>query len=345
MFVLCPSDAKWSGYSWNFEVYYGKDTTYTNPEIAATNLSMSESVVAYLMRDLLDKGRHVVTDNWYTSLRLGEYLLTRGTTMTGVVRADRGPPKSLAKEKLQKHQSTFARKGNSLVVKYQDKKEVNVLTTLYTADLVDKTTFYYKPLHVERYNALMGSVDKTDQLLEPYAYDKKSLAWFKKLGIHFIFRSLLNSFLAFRNTTPDYKRDFMNFIIDVCGELGAHHSPGAMDIYKKDLELIRRPLRSAATKKVKKEELLHCFIPFPQKKKQKPCRVCSNTFGLRKDTIYHCPGCPGEPGLCCNSHYMAYHGQGEPEAPKIVPRKRKAGAQGGPKPKPWEPKLGPSGSQ
>lgn len=349
VFVLCPSDAKWSRYSWNFEVYYGKDTAYITPEITSSQLSMSESVVVYLMRGLLEAGRHVVTDNWYTSLRLGEYLLTKNTTMTGVVRADRGPPKTLAAEKLQCHQSTFARKGNTLVVKYQDKKEVNVLTTHYTANLVEKTktyysgkrTFYYKPLHIERYNALMGRVDKTDQLLEPYSYEKKSLAWFKKLGIHFIFRVLLNSYLAFRNATPSYKRDFMHYILDVCGELAAQHSKGANQIWKRDQELLKSPLRKPPTKKFKKEDLMHCLIPFAQKRKQKPCRVCSREFGLRKDTTYHCPGCPGEPALCCHSHYMSYHGRMEAEAPKITPRK-KGGAKGVPKPR--EPQPGPSGT-
>lgn len=89
----------------------------------------------YLMRGLLEAGRHVVTDNWCSSLRLAEYLLTKNTTVTGVVRAGRGQPKTLAAEKLQRHQSTFTRKGNTLVVKYQDKKEVNVLTPHYTANL------------------------------------------------------------------------------------------------------------------------------------------------------------------------------------------------------------------
>ena len=180
---MCPSASNWSGYSWNFEVYYGKDSIFNSTDPDADLLTTSELVVAYLMKDLLNKGHHVVTDNWYTSLRLGNYLLKKDTTMTGVVRADRGPPKKLKDEKLIRHQSSFARKGNVLAVKYQDKKEVNVITTRYTAGLVEKsktyfdttTTFYFKPLHIEEYNNLMGSVDKSDQLLERYAFDRKSL--------------------------------------------------------------------------------------------------------------------------------------------------------------------------
>ncbi|MPC62120.1 PiggyBac transposable element-derived protein 4 [Portunus trituberculatus] len=137
---------------------------------ASIDLSMSEQEVVYLLGDLLDKGQHVVTDNWYTNLQLGRYLLTRDTLLTGVVRADRGPPKMLKNGKLARHQATFARNGNTLVVKYMDRKEVNVLTTQYTASIVEKTktffgdqtVFYNKPLHIEKYNNLMGSVDMAD---------------------------------------------------------------------------------------------------------------------------------------------------------------------------------------
>ena len=55
-------------------------------------LTTTEIIVVWLMKFLLDAGRHVVTDNWYTSLRLVRYLLSRDTMLTGVVRSDRGPP-------------------------------------------------------------------------------------------------------------------------------------------------------------------------------------------------------------------------------------------------------------
>ena len=136
VFALCPSDPGWSGYTWNFEVYYGRDSDFTVNDPSASSLSISEKIVVHLMRDLLDSGRHVVTDNWYTSLRLSDYLLTRETTLTGVVRSGRGPPKRLMAEKLDKHKSVFVRKENTLIVKYMDRKEVTVLSTRYVAGMV-----------------------------------------------------------------------------------------------------------------------------------------------------------------------------------------------------------------
>ena len=92
-FVLSPSASLWSGYSWNFEVYYGKDTDISFDDPNASHLSISEIIVCHLMKDLLDSGRQVVTDNWYTSVRLANYLLTRNTMLTGVIWAGRGPPR------------------------------------------------------------------------------------------------------------------------------------------------------------------------------------------------------------------------------------------------------------
>ena len=233
VFVLCPSGKRWDGYSWNYEIYYGK-SSFKIDDPAASHLSVSEDIVVYLMKDLLDQGRHVVTDNWYTSIRLSDYLLTRDTMLTGVVRSGRGPPKRLMEEKLEKHQSAFARKNNTLIVKYQDKKEVTVLTTKYKADMVEKsksfmgtqTIFFNKPLHIDRYNDKMGSVDLADQLLEPYVFGKKSLAWFKKLGLHFMFRTLLNAFIFYRNECQ-YRRPFLHFIQAVSKEWMSNHSGGA----------------------------------------------------------------------------------------------------------------------
>ena len=74
----------------------------------------------------------------------------------------------------------------------------------YGGDITDTK----KPVQIEMYNRSMGSVDKADQCLEPYSYDRKSRAWFKKLGIHFFERMILNAFLLYRAKNPDYKGDY-----------------------------------------------------------------------------------------------------------------------------------------
>ena len=304
VFVLCPSEPGWNGYSWNFHLYYGKDNI-PMADPGALCLSSSEKVVVYLMEHLLDEGRHVVTDNWYTSLRLSDYLQTRKTLLTGVVRDGRGPPKVIQNEKLQRHQCVFARQENTLVVKWKDKREVTVLTTKYEAGVVEKnktyfggdTVFFNKPLPVEKYTEKMGSVDLADQMLEPYDTHRKCKAWFKKLGIHFVFRCLLNSFICLRNVAH-YSEDFMNFIIAASRELLQEHNLGAASLLTME-EMQNNPPSFSVPSDV------HQFVKSEDGKRRR-CRVC---YPARKDTAWHCPGCPGSPALCSMAHYRQWHNQ------------------------------------
>lgn len=299
IFVLCPSDPNWQGFSWNFELYYGKNS-YQFDDPGAEILSKSEKIVVYMMSGLLDEGRHVVTDNWYTSLRLATYLEDRNTTITGVVRSGRGPPREISQLPLEKHQAIFARKGNVLIVRWEDKKDITVLTTKYKADMVERVrehfghqpVFYNKPLHIDKYNKMMGSVDKADQFLEPYASERKSLAWFKKLGIHFFLRIALNAYLAWKNKTNS-TAGFMPFLETVARELLLEHNPGASVFSKKE-------------EKKKATITSHHFVKWEKIGKRKRCRMC---HPVRRDTPYFCPACPEKPGLCSMKHFNEWHDQ------------------------------------
>ena len=325
IFFLCPSDPNFSGYSWTFAIYYGKDSDFDSDDPQASHLSKSEQVVVYLMRDLLCVRRHVITDNWYTSLRLAEYLLTKDTLLTGTIRADRGPPEMLRREKLQKGQAAFARKGDVLVLKYQDKKDLHLLTTKYTAGYKEYTrcyseghvSFKKKPSTVTEYNELMGSVDKADQLLQPYSPERKSLAWLKKLGIHIMHRALLNSHLVYKKQQgPDYKVDFLNFTIKVAEQMVSQHSEGAKDILQTALDENNNRQSKVCKPKISPHHLI------PSKKErgkkrapQKRCLVCfaikksqgASTKEARKDTHLYCSGCRGLPGLCSKECHQKWH--------------------------------------
>ncbi|KAK3868163.1 hypothetical protein Pcinc_026423 [Petrolisthes cinctipes] len=188
-----------------------------------------------------------------------------------------------------------------------DKKDVCVLTTKYTANIVEhrhmktyfgnQTVFFNRPLHIEKYNQKMGSVDLADQLLEPYHYDRKSLAWFKKIWIHFLFRIALNAIIAYRNVCRG-TTEFLQFLEILGKELLAEHNLGAValaEIY--------------ATQKVHGPRVqqpssdIHHFVKWEDQKKQKRCRVC---YPVRKATRYYCAGCVGELGICSMEHFKTW---------------------------------------
>ena len=123
----------------------------------------------------------------------------------------------------------------------------------------------------------MGSVDKADQLLQPYSPERKSLAWLKKLGIHFMHRALLNSYLVYKKQQgPDYKVDFLNFTIKVAKQIVSQHSEGAKDILQTALDENNNNRQSKVCKpKISPHHLV------PSKKErgkrrgpQKRCLVC-----------------------------------------------------------------------
>ena len=248
VFLNCPGDPKYQGYTYDFEVYYGEATNFYTPDNPG-NLSVSEEIVVKLLCDLLDCGRHVVTDNWYTSLRLARVLLERNTDITGTINPSRGIPALLKDMDLNKKQSAFMRSDDILCCKYEDRKSVYSMTTRYQARIVEKTrvyysgqTFYKLPFQIDRYNEYMGSVDKADQVLEPYSWKRKSLAWFKKLGLHFLDRMMFNSFLVYANTHDEYKKDYVEFIRDVSDKLIRRYSPGGRAILEA-YDAAHRPTR------------------------------------------------------------------------------------------------------
>ena len=188
-----------------------------------------------LLGDLAGEGRHIVTDSWYTSQKLSEYLLTVNTTLTGTIKKNRGVPQKLKKMELERDQSAFMRKGDHLICKYQDKGGVHCLTSRFSADLIDGKRFvpgrgwlhYKKPRLIDSYNQIMGGVDKADQLLKYYRYDRKSLAWFKKLALHFIQRMCLNSYVIWKNQHSAKHMEYLEYLSAVIEDLLFQHSPGA----------------------------------------------------------------------------------------------------------------------
>lgn len=75
-----------------------------------------------------------------------------------------------------------------MAVKFSDRKDVYMLTTIYAEGTVTVTergsaTQKEKPLCVTAYNKYMGGVDLSDQILQPYLVLGKSKTWYKKVDI------------------------------------------------------------------------------------------------------------------------------------------------------------------
>jgi hypothetical protein len=218
-FVLADSD----GYLIFCHPYTGSDTDMVLADeinVRTFLLSKSERIVVYLLEktDLLDKGYIVNADNWFCSLRLGQYLFSRNTGLRGTIRMCRGVPLELKNKKVNPGSSAFMRRKEILVTKFVDKRDVYLLSTVDTAAVQNvervqrggNTENCKKPTAIMKYNLEMAGIDKSDQIMAPYNITRKSHAWFKKLGFNLLHRLLVNSFILYRKD-KDASVDFKEF--------------------------------------------------------------------------------------------------------------------------------------
>jgi len=175
-FILC--DCK-TGYIQDFIIYMGSSTTI-GPQ--HKDIGKSGSVVMSLLELYLGKGHALYVDNWYTSPALFDILHKNSTNACGTVKKRRkGMPRM--NEKLQKEEACFRSSVNMLAIKWHDKKDVFMISTMYTEEFVDVRRHYrkqeivQKPACVHDYNKLMGAVDKTDMVISTIQSTSKTIKW------------------------------------------------------------------------------------------------------------------------------------------------------------------------
>lgn len=295
LFILCDCE---TDYILKFIIYTGATT---NLIACDSNLGTSGSVVNTLMKNYLRKGHNLFTDNWYTSPILAQFLSRNKTSLTGTVRKNRrGMPNLKTKLALGNIQSMHTKK--ILVLKWLDRREVFMLTTIYPDTVVDTNKTYRsgetikKPTCVMKYNECMGSIDKTDMLLSSVECVRKTLKWYKKIFFHLIDLSLLNSHIMYKTVTGEN-----------------------IPLAKFQLELIRQLLEKYSTSKTNTpkrkpknahDRLIgrHFLSDIPRTGAgnigRKRCTVC---FANKKrtDTTYMCREC--DKGLCATPCFLIYH--------------------------------------
>ena len=131
------SDAK-TGYCLGFEVYAGKGkTTCANTaNVLDPGCTETTKVIMGLMEicHLLDKGHHVYMDKYYSSPELFEELHYRNTYACGTCHSNRkNMSKAVINAKLKKGEAVFRRAGPLLCFKWNEKRDVRMLSTTHEA--------------------------------------------------------------------------------------------------------------------------------------------------------------------------------------------------------------------
>ena len=117
--MVCESS---TGYICNLQIYDGKCGPLTK-------------TVGFLLEPYEGKGYHLYQDNYYNSVYQTNELLQKSIRVCGTIRVNRGLLKDMIEEakKLKKGAVTFCRNQEILLISHQDKRLINMFSTLHTA--------------------------------------------------------------------------------------------------------------------------------------------------------------------------------------------------------------------
>ncbi|KAJ8936254.1 hypothetical protein NQ314_012441, partial [Rhamnusium bicolor] len=143
-----------------------------------------------LLEKVINSGRIIYMDNYYTSVKLCKDLLERKTYICGTLRSNRrGNPRDVCSKKLKKGEIFSQQNKDSIrVTKWLDKRPVLMISSVpnHTDQLVatgtkNKGNDVAKPPAVIAYNKAKKGVDISDQMSFYYTTLRKSLKWYKKV--------------------------------------------------------------------------------------------------------------------------------------------------------------------
>lgn len=160
LFKLCSTD----GYTWALQVYSGKSAT------GEREVGLARKVCLSLSKELLNEGRTLFVDNFYTSYELAKEMLQKKTHVVGTLRANKkNIPREILQAKIKKGEMISREDPNGIVVlKWRDTRDVRVLTTKHEPRMVS--------VRVSKKSALHSDTERTDIDADPQPSTSRDLS-------------------------------------------------------------------------------------------------------------------------------------------------------------------------
>ncbi|KAJ8944361.1 hypothetical protein NQ314_009493 [Rhamnusium bicolor] len=239
----------------------------------------SGQVVTTLMNPYLNKNLTIYLDNWYNSPTLSLLQHDNKTNSCGTIKKNRKFMPKLD-EKLKRGEMSFRSSGPALVLKWCDKRDIYMITTLhdYNMSSMNKTDRQtgmqvMKLNCIIDYNQNMGSVDKTDMLISSIESVRKCMKWYKKLFLHFQDMAIINSHSLYnlitkkKSSVADFQLAVARQIFEkYCNMEAAHALPHHAPV-EHPLRLVERHFSSR--------------VPKPDGTRRPPVRRCVEHMGKR----------------------------------------------------------------
>lgn len=218
-YELCES----SGIVLKIQIYAGKSAATITTE---QGTSITAKVVLDLMDGFLNKGYILYADNFYNSVSLTKTLTAQSTYLCGTLRSNRKEnPKEVVKQKLMRGELSYLRSDSVIVCKWKDKRDVLTISNMHEVEIVDMPNrngkVSKKPNIIRDYNLGMGGIDRADQIMMSYySAERKTVRWYKKLGIHFIELFIQNAYWMHVTKQHGEKVSLLSFRETICETFG-----------------------------------------------------------------------------------------------------------------------------
>lgn len=291
LFKLCSSE----GYTWASKIYSGKS------EMFDKNYGLAAKVCEDLSQGLLNKGRTLYVDNFYTSYPLALAFIRQKTHVVGTIRANKKwMPKEVMNAKLKRGEMIAKEDKNGIVVlNWLDTRNVRLLTTKHAPKMVDiNVTFAgtskrknnkQKPLPICDYNKGKSGIDISDQMGSYATTLRKGIKWYRKLAIEYVLGiSVVNAYIIYKIATKSNIgiRQFRENLVS--------------DLLSLSLETTNKPKTN-----------IHTLKTMYDSERKKVRRMCSGCYAQIKETegreaarrkgkkvTTYCLNCEQQPFFC-----------------------------------------------
>ncbi len=230
-------------------------------------------------------GKIVFCDNFFTSIRLEQYLRDRNLGLVGTWRRKRIPQykKLTIPEKKSYICYKLKTQNNFSLTIWNDNKIVNIMNNAFPVTpwlKESRTQTKVIPSIINTYNQYKHGVDSNNQNTYHYRFPHKSNRWSKNVFFHLLQISMYNDFLIYKkkNNKISYNNFYESIIVSLLG----------------------------SKQETKKSSKIHNFQYFDDLKKvRQRCVLCKN-----KKTSFCCTVCIDAPVYLCIPYcYNDYHKQ------------------------------------
>nr|CAI5836024.1 unnamed protein product [Callosobruchus analis] len=198
-------------YTCNMEIYAGKQ-----PDGPFKLDNSASAVVKHIASPILNTGRNITMDNYFTSVPLAKELLGKKTTIAGTLRKNKKEiPPVFINAKRPVPSSMFGFHKDTVLVSYKDKPRKNVLmlSTFHSGDYIDpELGELQKPEIVTFYNLTKGGVDVVDEMKSTYSVSRFCCRWPLRIVFTILDVAAINSNIVYKSNTGviEERRIYLN---------------------------------------------------------------------------------------------------------------------------------------